>query len=121
MFWAHYADSHQGICIEFNSTCLPINTSHKVEYSNLYPILTYPPSYNELDLIPFLIKSDSWKYENEYRSFVMENANSHLHDGESKYLDGTEITNIYLGENISDEAKSSLFEIINKRKETLFL
>jgi hypothetical protein len=32
LLWAHYADSHKGVCVEFDATKLPISYAFKVHY-----------------------------------------------------------------------------------------
>jgi len=72
LMWSHYADSHRGFCIEFNTEFLKAD---KVNYKNKIP---------EIELIEFLnpktqesfskkiwdslrTKLIEWKYEDEYR------------------------------------------------------
>jgi hypothetical protein len=71
LMWSHYADSHRGICIEFNWDALrlcrltPIN----VEYSNVRPIVD--PILDSPGLTvreSLLTKADVWEYEAEWRS-----------------------------------------------------
>jgi len=75
LMWAHYADSHKGVCIEYSLTSnTPLRDSGIIDSSSrsrldkvIYkdgPISDRKSlNFNEC----FLIKDKSWKYENEYR------------------------------------------------------
>ncbi|MDP8200789.1 MAG: DUF2971 domain-containing protein [Candidatus Tenebribacter burtonii] len=77
--WSHYADKHQGICLKFDvledtdiffaNGSKPIDLISSVEYCNDYP------KFNAYNIIVedgvakqlFLIKSNDWIYEKEFR------------------------------------------------------
>lgn len=81
LLWAHYADNHRGICLQYEFTddtyrgqCFP------VEYSPNQPILEkverYPAGVSAAETLSihkdrearvFLTKSQDWSYEEEYR------------------------------------------------------
>lgn len=83
--WSHYADSHRGICIEYN---FPAKDNYKkVEYTNKRPQMKLfnlisaflghtivgkelkadEYKYTKEILKPFFVKSIDWKYEDEVR------------------------------------------------------
>ncbi|MFS0687807.1 DUF2971 domain-containing protein [Sporosarcina sp. 179-K 8C2 HS] len=81
LMWSHYAQNHEGICIEYDFSSLdytsrtiqslsPVKYTNKLfdtnDYSNRTPI-------DEIQLAA-LSKFDSWEYENEWRliSFIKE-------------------------------------------------
>lgn len=66
LMWAHYADSHKGFCIEYQTGADDSMRllMRKVEYTEKFPIATYPVSE---DHDYFLKKSNIWSYEQEYR------------------------------------------------------
>jgi hypothetical protein len=70
LMWSHYADKHQGICLEFSSDNPLIRLARPVHYRKEYPEWT-PQSYgpeseaNALDLV--LTKAMDWCYEREWR------------------------------------------------------
>ncbi len=67
LMWSHYANSHTGICIEYDLKKSMLFTALKCRYKTNYPSLkTYSESTRDL-LSPLLIKSDVWSYEKEYR------------------------------------------------------
>lgn len=113
LFWSHYADSHKGFCVEYDSTVLPISYAYKVKYDDKYPEAVYPPLHNAVAFRPALVKSKAWKYEEEYRIiFVPYAAQQPDNDGTSLILKGTEMKNVYLGANMSEDNKKSLIEMI---------
>jgi len=113
LFWSHYADSHKGFCVEYDASVLPISYAFKVQYKDEYPEATYPPPSNELGFIPILIKSKAWEYEEEYRIiFIPEAKSLPKNDGTSLLLDGSEIKNIFLGANMSDDHKKTIVKMI---------
>lgn len=72
LLWAHYADSHRGVCLEYDSEVRPVKGWKKYKY--------YPVKYNsgrQLDVLSLgwdraffslvTVKSDDWSYEQEYR------------------------------------------------------
>lgn len=66
LLWSHYADSHQGCCLEVEVTSK--QKQHKVVYSPNMPSIT-----NSIDDI-LTHKSTYWKYEKEVRYFKDEKA-----------------------------------------------
>jgi hypothetical protein len=72
LMWSHYADSHKGICLEYDSTERPIKKWKNYKY--------YPVNYDHNRCIDILdcgfensffklitTKSPDWEYEKEYR------------------------------------------------------
>lgn len=74
LMWSHYADSHRGFCLGFDSTTEFFNRKRsetdefyhlrKVIYSSKRPSKTMM-DINSTDM--FLLKSDDWEYEQEWR------------------------------------------------------
>ncbi|WP_061038803.1 DUF2971 domain-containing protein [Vibrio coralliirubri] len=64
--WAHYADSHKGICLGFD---IPDSLLSKVNYVD--ERIEYPNGFTEADMLELLTtKFAHWSYEEEYRVFV---------------------------------------------------
>ncbi len=63
LMWAHYAQRHTGIVIEFDIQNEFFESVRRVRYDNLRP---QNVNVGELDDL-FFIKSDEWIYEKEYR------------------------------------------------------
>jgi hypothetical protein len=64
--WAHYADSHRGICMGFD---IPDEPLMQVEYEK--ERLSYPEKYDEKFMKKVLsTKFKHWHYEEEYRFYL---------------------------------------------------
>lgn len=81
LMWAHYADGHKGLCLQFDKIKLDslINCyCDKVDYRKVYP------SFKEFIHLPdedrgkflLLTKSDHWEYEQEWRLIIMPEENT---------------------------------------------
>ena len=69
--YSHYADSHQGICLEFNLEEDNIFNPEEVRYVKDFPHLEFGLSHeitHALAVALISTKSIDWAYEKEYRS-----------------------------------------------------
>jgi hypothetical protein len=68
--WSHYADSHRGVCIEFDTAMSPVGFALPINYTTDYPTLPVPRiagnTQDELNK-GFLTKAKPWEYEQEHR------------------------------------------------------
>lgn len=73
LMWPHYADSHRGICLEFETALWPFNLAFPVRYSDEYPRINraVESAYETLNK-SLLTKSTCWSYEREWR-IIMRN------------------------------------------------
>lgn len=114
LLWAHYANSHSGICLEFDASKPPFHFSNKVTYQSEYPELEYPPKNNASMHVPLLTKSDIWEYEKEFRIIL-----SPYHQPYFPTLDNYSIIptdaliGVYFGVNISDSDKELVLQLID--------
>jgi hypothetical protein len=69
LMWAHYADKHRGVCLEFDVWQRDLCSAIKVEYRDTYPVF---PLDEGTDISPFYTKSADWQYEQEYRLIAEE-------------------------------------------------
>lgn len=81
LMWAHYANAHKGVCLEFQNLCcenIDLGTAmEKITYSDKYPVMNIKDFFTTLkendDLwvdvarSMYLRKFDAWAYEDEYR------------------------------------------------------
>ena len=70
LMWSHYADSHKGVCLEFDSrdTSNVFGEAIMVQYQKEYPKVNVMALGNFRDTInAFGVKSADWKYEKEWR------------------------------------------------------
>ena len=69
--WAHYADSHKGICLAVRVTAsllIPARYVEKRQFIDLLTLLDLPDSERKKALLPMMCtKSADWQYENETR------------------------------------------------------
>lgn len=68
LMWAHYADSHRGICLSLNRNDPFFAIAHPVNYQKLRPEVNplFDTHEEMLDRSMFT-KSDHWSYEKEWR------------------------------------------------------
>lgn len=100
LMWAHYANSHQGFCIEYDLDILKDNLTKDfdirnyihVEYANESPVITEGEDIFSIQRKVFGTKSIPWEYESEIR-LVFEK-------GGIKPIANDAIKSIYFGLNI---------------------
>ena len=68
LMWAHYGDSHHGVCLVFDPTEPLFATAQPVHYKSIRPVVNPLVNSREemLDAAMFT-KSDHWAYEKEWR------------------------------------------------------
>ncbi len=83
VMWAHYANNHQGCCLEFNfqehsyrhekerKRCFPFSFINMVKYSDKYPVRVFGEgcAYPEENSF-YMCKSKDWQYEKEWRAIM---------------------------------------------------
>ena len=68
LMWSHYADSHRGICLEFDGMSRLMALAQRVTYSEeRVPINPYQDSEMAMVDKAILTKSMHWSYEEEWR------------------------------------------------------
>lgn len=131
--WAHYADNHTGICIEYdlkncNNTflktmCFPV---HYVEKNDNTDDLISLVVYKNLEKWMFLFKaantkSQDWEYENEWRIVFLENIKDYTDFYSDKHCTPfIKPKSIYLGLNINEKIKKEIIDICTFRKINLY-
>jgi Protein of unknown function (DUF2971) len=106
LMWSHYADNHKGICIEYDFK----NVSNRSSENELYPI-RYEQRIVKVDLsddfdniyvplIASIVKSDSWKYEKEWRIVILSDQGFSDEEGNT-FVKSPKPAAIYLGANVS--------------------
>jgi len=128
--WSHYADNHQGICIEFapellnedlniEDFCFKVNYLPSNEISfNVYELFAKCSNNQNYEQFTALMreltltKSDDWKYEDEWRLI---NANK----GTIRY-DQRAIKGIYFGLKCGIEEKRAIRNILGNKPVSFF-
>lgn len=100
LMWAHYAGSHKGFCLEFDTAYAPFDNMYKVRYETEVP---------QIDLVPMLMddhdqvmelfstKAKAWEYEAEWRVIHAEAGTMYCYPAQS-------LTGVYFGPQMSDTA-----------------
>ena len=120
LMWAHYADSHNGICIKYkfpsdvttgDGTKNYVTYFKDVEYTSNLKKYAKQNSINTKDA--FFAKGKSWKYENELRFLYYNptNSDSHISLPISNCIEA-----IYFGVKCSDKDKQTVKNILKDRK-----
>ena len=115
--WAHYANNHNGICIEYDMNYFGDkkylrDSCFKVEYvkksdstKDLKKQMKYDAHSRNLMLKPFLKKSEEWNYEKEWRIILTDDVitqNSGFYPYKP-YIGFFKPSAVYLGLSISDK------------------
>jgi hypothetical protein len=68
LMWAHYADKHRGLCLEFDGSdnCRFFGEAQPVEYEDYTPVPLDKDKNRQMTRV-ILTKSKHWSYEQEYR------------------------------------------------------
>lgn len=144
LMWSHYANSHQGICVEYNLKQLDKDPFAIIDH--LFPVIygdhriirrdadSLLSSYKELNkaigehyvydgeetldnLIPlFLTKSSVWQYEKEWRILY---TRKNMYDADDEVLYSCNlpfpcVKNVYLGYRIHPEIRKNIIEICGR-------
>jgi hypothetical protein len=112
--WAHYANNHKGVCLEYDTQNFDDNVIkllHPVCYSrNRIDVTEYLIGknlfYQEIITKIPLIKSTEWKYEREWRLAKHEPGLQKGENGESLQIGRPK--RVYLGAKISKEHKTAI-------------
>lgn len=112
LMWSHYANSHKGFCIGFNTEKLfnlVRGTIGTVVYDDVMPFA--PMFDNGLEGITKLLntKSNDWKYEDEYRMIKSLSANKTF------IFEENIIDEIILGLNMNEKSKNEIKEIVDTK------
>jgi hypothetical protein len=69
LMWAHYAQKHQGVCLEFDATKEKLWRARRVVYRDAMTAINADIMYDKPALLEavLLTKSREWSYEKEYR------------------------------------------------------
>lgn len=116
--WAHYADNHKGVCIEYNfwedkllrDICFPVYYVDKAYNNHIcLKILKEFKAKNRLISQLFLKKGKYWNYEKEWRIVIPNNFKSDKLNfrwkNRKRYLEFLKPKSVYLGYNINNDDK----------------
>lgn len=131
--WAHYADNHKGICIEYDlkncnnnflkTLCLPIDYVEKRDNTrDLKSIIIDEDYENSLFILKTAItKSKDWEYEQEWRIIFLEPFPNYTDFYSDKhYIKFIKPKSIYLGLDIDDKIEKKIKDICEFRGINLY-
>lgn len=131
--WAHYADNHKGICIEYDlkncdnlflkTLCLPINYVEKSDNTlDLSSIVIHNDYENSLFMLKTAItKSKDWKYEQEWRIIFFKPFPDYTDLYSDKhYIQFIKPKAIYLGIETEDEIEKKVKDICEFKEINLY-
>jgi hypothetical protein len=72
LMWAHYANNHKGICLEFNLRNEVMCSAMGCVYLKEYPAIRAYSRSEDDNLSIVLAKAEVWSYEMEYRLIALE-------------------------------------------------
>lgn len=124
LMWAHYANSHKGICIKYKLSPTLIKRNNKI--AGLFAAVEYPETpfniksenhfeFNEC----FLTKQAEWRYENEVR-LVYFNADQSEYFQPIKLEGDNKIEAIYFGYRCLQTEKDIIKNILRHNSEIKF-
>lgn len=120
LLWSHYANSHTGYCIEYDSIKLFELWQYlllPIVYQEQYPKVHFSTIQKEVfmnNLRCLATKSKHWEYENEWRIVRCCNTKED-HKGEAPIP-----KSIYLGCKVKAGYEKDMFELCKKRNITLY-
>lgn len=130
LMWAHYADSHKGICIKYTFPNIPLQKSgENAECCSLFKDVLYVKSLNSTILEPikknnetdtlsaFFTKADIWKYENEVRLL---NVNVKGKGEHENIPIPNAVEAIYFGVNCSDDDIKMIKNVMSNKTNVTF-
>lgn len=130
LMWAHYADKHEGICVEYefneNKDLLDVVYTDDRNNFDLYTVLQYiiPGKYfgvnetKEMDekciracYLPFLRKVKDWSYEKEVRMiFSLKNTSNLICENNVWFYPNVKVKSVYLGCKIDEISAAKIMD-----------
>jgi hypothetical protein len=111
LMWAHYAESHTGVCVGFYVPADPDVFVHAlpVRYSDSYPTIEWT-DFDRADAIQTLLtKSKEWEYEQESRLLLDHQARQRLPFAQAS------LATIILGALCSNEGEQLVMDLLKRR------
>lgn len=145
LMWSYYANSHSGICIEYDLSLLEkksivlkhlypvIYSENRVIYKSLEDLISILKDYDDAKhndedvkefecihdaILLFLYKNKKWEYEEEWRVIFTDYEIYESNNENSNIIDFDCISAVYLGCRISLEHKDHIIEIANRLNQT---
>ncbi|WP_177409238.1 DUF2971 domain-containing protein [Pseudomonas sp. Irchel s3h9] len=125
LMWAHYACSHEGFVIEFDTESAFFNQrrSQKDDFRHLKPVqystVRPPLTFDNGNITAMLTKSEHWSYEREWRMMVdlSDSTNTLSFHGKTYHLfefPPSCITSVILGARMPEAIRAGFLELIKE-------
>jgi Protein of unknown function (DUF2971) len=113
LMWGHYAQSHKGICLEFDTRNSPFNLAHRISYSEERSVFR-PLDLDRSKLMErvLLRKAKAWEYEREWRIFGAGRVGLVEFPADA-------LTSIILGAKISADDEAQIRQVMTKREKPI--
>ncbi len=105
LMWAHYAEGHRGISIEFDATHAYFTRLLQVTYPHRREDVGLKCQIPEIIRKVILVKSPNWRYQSEWRLL---NGNG----GQLSRFPADAVTGIYFGAKCRDETVSAVLNMV---------
>ena len=117
LMWAHYADSHKGICLQFevSRSIEVLMFAQLVEYSEEFPIIEWPKDKDRLIQDVIFRKYYVWRYESERRIVMGRSPGDRPLAFNQRALTG-----VICGHRMQDETMHLLLEFLEERRKIGF-
>jgi hypothetical protein len=116
LMWAHYAQKHQGVCLEFSVANELFCTAFPVQYALAYPrFFMTDHTGPEQQIAPLLSKSSAWSDEDEFRLISDEKGDPKdtiVTTAGKKDIPSKSLTAVILGCLAPDSTKQSIIQMI---------
>lgn len=135
LMWAHYGDSHKGVCIEYerpdsadfvdikySSERPKLKTAHLTSFIAAKTILSEDYSQNmdqsliDESMEPYQTKACDWEHEQEVRCMITTQSKSIVNNGENAYYKMSKPTKLIFGCKAKGEEVKELVKIAKKMK-----
>lgn len=115
LMWSHYADAHQGICLEFDTEVASVvSKAAKVRYQKPFPVVRYfTMSPDDFAYAMLLTKNFAWEYEAEWRVFAVDQART------SVPFPPEALTGVILGAHLDSNRRNQILELLRQRNQPI--
>ncbi|MPW11343.1 DUF2971 domain-containing protein [Paraburkholderia sp. CNPSo 3155] len=113
LMWAHYAESHTGVCLGFYVPADPDVFVHALPvcYSDSYPTIEWTDFDRSNAIQSLLSKSKEWEYEQECRILQAHSARQKLPFAQAA------LATIIFGARCSDESEHLVMDLLKRRQD----
>lgn len=113
LLWSHYADSHKGICLEFNGSLESLTKGrHQVTYDDKTKVRWFSSEREEIGKA-LKVKANAWAYEKEHRVIAITDPKGPA-GGRLLKLEPSALVAVYFGLETSDGDIKEITEVLKE-------